>query len=602
MPREATSPPLTVTVLAALWVSVGRCDVFGSLGQGCDNGKLSLDRDLPADAVYWDCAASAWPEFTQRLPSIDTVYNPEPARQICMDKSISYYHRIPNSGAYRPIGAESGEYLYCPPQRWLNNLQHGAAVLLYHPCAPPRERQILSDLARSCLQSYIMTPHPQLSKHMPVAFVSWGRTLELSTAASLDVCDWLEVNHRGQTSRKESDAVTQMRKYALLLTWSAELHQLEQTTKMKDSLRQCCERTIYSLLSGATEAELEHSVKTERSKQTKVGSKTRQMRAALKDREFNVDSNESNNTMADVSETVPQRSGDGQNNSSTLGSSAGQRKRFHLSSSREAPQVPTQASKPWLTAPLALNMSETEAQKGLRKLNHSAVSAHGVSSKRTFPDRPEALALKETDSIKHNIKVDNSKEKILDSSDGNMEDNEVIDVKERELEHTQIHSAPGSHQKSESTGSDSVPKPQSEAQAQQHPQAASHSQPITRDCNSCTPGEHCGCAKASGSEAQAAAAVVRKELQRTPRTDEAMWAAAALGFLLVLLTLSVLHTRLYRHWRITPSLYWHNPSNDYDSVADVIRRRLRIAKRRRKRGRRQECVLLPSSSSSDECP
>lgn len=338
---------------------------------------------------------------------------------------------------------------------------------------------------------------------------------------------------------------------------------------MQDSLRQCCERTIYSLLSGATEAELERSVKSERSKQRKVGSKTRQMRAALKV----VDSNESNNTMANVSRTVPQRSGDGQNNSSTLGSSADQRKLFDLSSSREAPQVPTQASKPRLTAPLALNISETEARKGLRKLNHSPVSAHGVSSKRTFTDRLGALILKETDTIKHNTKVDKSKEKILDSSDGNMEDNEVVDVKERELEHTQIQCAPGSHQKSESTGSDSVPKPQSEAQAQQHSQPASHSQPISRDCNSCAPGEHCDCAKASGSQAQAAAAtVVCRELRRTPRTDEAVWAAAALGFLLVLLTLSVLHTRLYRHWRITPSLYWHNPSDDYDSVAgNVIR-------------------------------
>ena len=27
------------------------------------------------------------------------------------------------SGAHRPVGGESGEYLYCPPQRWLNNLQ-----------------------------------------------------------------------------------------------------------------------------------------------------------------------------------------------------------------------------------------------------------------------------------------------------------------------------------------------------------------------------------------------------------------------------------------------------------------------------------------------
>lgn len=53
----------------------------------------------------------------------------------------------------------------------------------------------------------------------------------------------------------------------------------------------------------------------------------------------------------------------------------------------------------------------------------------------------------------------------------------------------------------------------------------------------------------------------------TPRTDEAAWAAAALGFLLVLLTLAVLHTRLYRHWRRPPSLYWHQPEQDHDSVA-----------------------------------
>lgn len=26
------------------------------------------------------------------------------------------------SGAFRPVMAESGEYVYCPPQRWLNNL------------------------------------------------------------------------------------------------------------------------------------------------------------------------------------------------------------------------------------------------------------------------------------------------------------------------------------------------------------------------------------------------------------------------------------------------------------------------------------------------
>lgn len=53
------------------------------------------------------------------------------------------------------------------------------------------------------------------------------------------------------------------------------------------------------------------------------------------------------------------------------------------------------------------------------------------------------------------------------------------------------------------------------------------------------------------------------------RTDEAVWAAAALGFLLVLLTLSVLHTRLYRNCRAPASLYWRKSQQDYESVAGM---------------------------------
>lgn len=53
------------------------------------------------------------------------------------------------------------------------------------------------------------------------------------------------------------------------------------------------------------------------------------------------------------------------------------------------------------------------------------------------------------------------------------------------------------------------------------------------------------------------------------RTNEAVWAAAALGFLLVLLTLSVLHTRLYRNCRAPSSLYWRESHQDYESVAGM---------------------------------
>lgn len=59
---------------------------------------------------------------------------------------------------------------------------------------------------------------------------------------------------------------------------------------------------------------------------------------------------------------------------------------------------------------------------------------------------------------------------------------------------------------------------------------------------------------------------LRGERVPIPRTDEAAWAAAAVGFLLVLLTLSVLHTRLYRHCRPSTSLYWQDGQRDYENV------------------------------------
>lgn len=110
---------------------------------------------------------------------------------------------------------------------------------------------------------------------------------------------------------------------------------------------------------------------------------------------------------------------------------------------------------------------------------------------------------------------------------------------------------------SELHGEDGHPRPQQRIQnLKDQPDSSETGQQGAPRC--------CGC-----TEAPAERAVL---VQRQPvrRTDEAVWAAAALGFLLVLLALSVLHTRLYRHWRTMPSLYWHHPQNDYDSVAGEI--------------------------------
>jgi uncharacterized protein (UPF0297 family) len=57
----------------------------------------------------------------------------------CMTNQIRYVERIPLIGPHRPLWAGYGEYMYLPSQRWLHNIEHGAIVLLYHPCVDPEE-------------------------------------------------------------------------------------------------------------------------------------------------------------------------------------------------------------------------------------------------------------------------------------------------------------------------------------------------------------------------------------------------------------------------------------------------------------------------------
>ncbi|XP_033028490.1 tumor protein p53-inducible protein 13 [Lacerta agilis] len=92
----------------------------------------------------------------------------------------------------------------------------------------------------------------------------------------------------------------------------------------------------------------------------------------------------------------------------------------------------------------------------------------------------------------------------------------------------------------------------------------------------------------------------------TPRTEEAAWAASALTFLLVVLTLAVLYTRLHRKCRRGRSLYWTTSTEEgSDTVAAVIKRRLLSAQSRRKKRSRQpqpppKAPLLPTSSDSSD--
>ena len=52
---------------------------------------------------------------------------------------------------------------YLPPQRWLHSLEHGAVVLLYHPCAHEKGVDELRQLLSGCIRKRVITPHDKVS-------------------------------------------------------------------------------------------------------------------------------------------------------------------------------------------------------------------------------------------------------------------------------------------------------------------------------------------------------------------------------------------------------------------------------------------------------
>ncbi|XP_048016928.1 tumor protein p53-inducible protein 13 isoform X1 [Megalobrama amblycephala] len=459
----------------------------------CDTGKTNLFTDLPGPEEL--VCQEHWPQSQTNIPDTDTKHIIKAADSICMDTPITYNDRIPTHGPYRPVEAESGEYLYCPPQRWLNNLKNGALVFLYHPCVSAEAHRSLAVLAHSCLPRYILTPHPWLSQHRPLAVVSWGRSLEMSHI-TLRVCDWLLF-----ISSNISQASTNQRaKYNLFLTKPAPVHkpvntsqEMSKVERLK-SLKRCCMEAL-----SLTEVQ-----RTRR--------RTRKIRNVLKqspeevEPKYDVKPDELNSTKSaklNRTDTLPQ------NNTKEM------------------------ASFSMLTVTQSLSSAKDSEKSGDKDKI--------IDAEKLFPQK------KVTERHKYQIDRKTHKKTIVEG--------------ERHRVKTDT--------KAQRSGSE------------------------------CGELGQCG---VSDSMSPNLGGPLRGERIPIPRTDEAVWAAGALGFLLVLLTLSVLHTRLYRHCRSSTSLYWHDHQQDYENVGDIIRRRLRMVGRRKRRSsqsRRQECALLYSSNEEN---
>ncbi|KAK3560996.1 hypothetical protein QTP86_023186 [Hemibagrus guttatus] len=475
---------------ALMWglvlLCVSKC--LSGLTQHCDTGKAKLEIDLPHPDEF--LCPKLRPVTPVPLLDVSTKYSPQPAEHVCMDLPITYNHTIPNSGAHRPIGAQSGEYLYCPPQRWINNLKDGATALLFHPCASVDARRSLAAVAHSCLPQFILTAHPQLNQHRPFALVSWGHTLEMSHITTAGVCEWLLTF----SSNFNQTTASQSQNYNLYLTKAAPVDRVLDTSVK--SLKVCCVEALSAY---------EATSRARKSRSVVQPAKGKMEKEEVKHSE-NLSAISSKHDTLNLTHTQP------------------------LNNSESKDSIST-GSHGHVTAPL-----------------HTEERAGGVV---------------ETNTKTSSTQMGDVMVKLHDSQ---------LDVK--------------SPQKSITV-----------AAGKQH---------IKTDVVELSPGRGCADPRHCGPPDVATAVIggpLRGRKMIVQRTSEAVWAAAALGFLLVLLTLSVLHTRLYRNCRAPSSLYWRERQQDYESVADIIRRRLRMVGRRKRRAshsRRQECPLLSDSSSDDD--
>ncbi|KAL1260817.1 hypothetical protein QQF64_008644 [Cirrhinus molitorella] len=456
----------------------------------CDNGKTNLVTDLPRPDEL--VCQELWPQSQTNMPDIDTKHTLKAADYICMDTPITYNDRIPTHGSYRPVEAESGEYLYCPPQRWLHNLKNGAMVFLYHPCVSAEAHRSLAVLAHSCLSHYILTPHPWLSQHRPLAVVSWGRSVEMSRI-TLGVCDWL----LSISSDISQVSTSQRAKYNLYLTKPAHMdkpvntsQEISKVERLK-SLKNCCMETL-----SLTEVQRTRG----RTRKSRMVEQSLEVKLKNDDKPYELNSTES--AKLNRTDTLPQ------NNTKVMASSSMLTVTQSLSSAKDSKEPAKDKTKTTEKQFPQNNATERYKYQTDRKTHKKTI----------------------TESKKHRIKTDTKAQ---------------------------------------------------------------------RSRSECGELGHCG---VSASKSPHLGGPLRGERIPVPRTDEAVWAAGALGFLLVLLTLSVLHTRLYRHCRSSTSLYWHDNQQDYENVGEIIRRRLRMVGRRKRRSsysRRQECALLSNSSNEE---
>ncbi|XP_018418923.1 PREDICTED: tumor protein p53-inducible protein 13 [Nanorana parkeri] len=572
-PDAASWPSLQDVVLraAGMW----RLCALGALlvapvpvrSSVCDDGQSNIHLDLPDESVYL-CPGDYIPPSSQVYPSIATKYKEEETYHACMDVLISHTAPIPNSGAHRPIGAKYGEYIYCPPHRWVHNLQHAGVAFLYHPCLDPRLKEDLSFVARSCVTSYIITPLPGLSRERPMALVTWCSTLEMSRINVTEIKYWLKENIRHEHPNETvQDGAYQ--------------HLLIRPSLISSNTAELCHGRVLQMLN--------HFLNYGGRSSGRLLRKRR--RAVL--------------LPTPVVQDMVSSHASGSISSSAL---AGQHK-DKTTKKHSTVTLPTgigSLSSPTesfsSTSPVRLTQeSHTQGMKAETEENDkgNTRAATELPVQKIMPTlRNQSLVLPEGNdtqpmAMTHNVSQEAREEQ--PSQAWVTQQNHLADTP---LKETSVNAAP---------------RPDTTLQSQHHLPDPMLSPTATEKKQSGEQKQECNCrhdtAPETLSKAQRRLGGSQKKSSEgfvsTPRTEEATWAAASLIFLFSLLTFSVLYTQIYKRVRKSQSLYWssENHSEEKETVASIIKRRLVQGHTRRKQWfgkKKSPTVLYESLSESSE--
>ncbi|XP_054157518.1 uncharacterized protein LOC128955864 [Oppia nitens] len=159
---------------------------MGKSNSLCDDGKSHLEMDWDGLPNAYQCnkPSDEWLKSLANITALEKCYEINSTytpTHHCMTDPIIYDNVLPTHHDHRPVWPKYGEYLYVPPQRWLHNIEHGAIVMHYHPCADKNQVDILKKLVVKCLRKHIITANILLDETRPLALVAWGCRLTMNT-------------------------------------------------------------------------------------------------------------------------------------------------------------------------------------------------------------------------------------------------------------------------------------------------------------------------------------------------------------------------------------------------------------------------------------